>query len=191
MVSKKIASFDPASFRNLGWAIFSFVDKKKSKAACRAGTFIGTQPEYGPASLWEFFEIIDEFLKNEKPDIVILEKTSSFAGGFVTGQVSGCIAVIMALCGKHKIPTDSVFPTHVKKVVTGSGKAKKGLIKQSVIAILDDLKCHDFQADSGHAFDAISNIFCWLIDNEEYSLSCDIEKLREKTQKTKKVKKKK
>lgn len=163
-----ILSFDPASSKNLGWSII-YVNKKKNKDkfgfSCVNGTAVFDVDEPW-RSMWPIFVAVDTILEIQKPDIVIIEKTSSFSGGFITGQVSNCIGVILACLGKHQIPiVQFVYPTHVKKIVTGDGRASKTVIKKRVKQIIGLLTGEDIKFDSEHACDATSNILCWLIEN--------------------------
>lgn len=171
MPNTKIASFDPASYRNLGWAVMDVTENSKNEIKgvdTIAGTFVMPKVDEPWKMLWPLFNVVEQFFVQQKPEIVIIEKTSSFAGGFVTGQVSNCIGVIMACCGKHSIPVTFVYPSHVKKVVTGKGKATKTQLKKAVTASLAAMpgknKKKEFKFDSEHAYDAVANILCFLVD---------------------------
>jgi len=113
MSNQKIIGFDPASVRNLGWSKMSVNDCEVEE--CIAGTFVIDKVEQPWQAMWPMFQAVDLFLENEKPDIVVIEKTSSFGGGFVAGQVSGCMGVIHACCGKHEVVLEFVHPTHMKR----------------------------------------------------------------------------
>lgn len=165
MNSTKILSFDPASVRNLGWSIIQVQEKKKEDSfSCIAGTIVIDNVESPWEALWPIFVAVDTILEIQKPDHVVIEKTSSFAGGFVTGQVSNCMGCILACCGKHGVDVNFVYPTHVKKVVTGKGRATKGQMKKSVKQMIKDLTGEDVKFDSEHSSDATANILCWMID---------------------------
>lgn len=162
----KIISFDPASFRNLGWAVCEYQQTDNSIAiGCGAGTFVIEDVTEPWQSLFPLQSIVRLFIKNNEPDLVIIEKTSSFHGGFVTGQVSNCIGVILSSCGEFDLPVHFVYPTHVKKVVTGQGKATKTLMKKKVNEHLNKWGANAIKFDSEHACDALANILCWLIEN--------------------------
>ena len=166
----KIISFDPSSYRNLGCAIAT-ISSKKRKLSIAASTFVLGDIKSTPwHSLWPLFQIVDQFLEQNKPDVVILEKTSSFAGGFVTGQVSNCIGAILAACGKNETFVEFVYPTHVKKVISGKGKCTKSEMRKSVISVLRKMKC-DTEFDSEHAYDAIAGILCFMNDEKNIKFS--------------------
>ncbi len=164
-MSTKIIGFDPASLRNLGWSIIDYDDTNvRDSLTCSAGTFVTSVTEEPWQVLWPLSAVVDGLLEAQKPDSVVIEQTSIFGGNrFVTGQIANCIGVILACCGKYSIPVKFVHPTHVKKVLTGDGKASKSKLKKETKRILDD---NEIVFDSEHACDATANILCWLLDNK-------------------------
>ncbi len=167
MKKTRIVSFDPASVRNLGWADFLIYEEHGSvmDIECEAGTFIMPTVDETWKAMWPMSIAIDAFLSSKEPDLVILENTSSFSGGFVTAQVSGCIGLIHASCGRYELTVESVYPTHVKKIVSGDGRATKSKMKKAVKGWLEEITGQKLKLDSEHAFDACSNIICWLLDS--------------------------
>lgn len=165
----RFVSFDPASLRNLGWSIFSCTEDngKCVGIECSYGTF--QLPKYEDSqrymALWSAFAIADAFLERTEPDLVIVEQTSSFKGGFVTGQVSQCMGALLAACGKHEVQAVFVYPSTVKKRVAGHGRATKSMMKKHVTEILQQFvgEGQIIKFDSEHAVDATANIICWLI----------------------------
>ena len=177
-MKNKVVSFDPASYRNLGWATAEISYKKDElkQVACEAGTFV-TQGDDPWRVLWPMFVFIDDFLTLNKPDLAIIEDTKGFTGGFITGQVSQCMGVILAACVKHEIEVEFVYPSHVKKVVTGDGRATKSQIKNGVKSRLLAMGTEkdETKFNSGHAYDAVSNILCWMIENPKIPYKGDIQ----------------
>jgi Holliday junction resolvasome RuvABC endonuclease subunit len=163
-----VLSFDPASYRNLGGAVALIQKGQSVQIEVAATTFVlsGTSEEPW-TSLWPLFNVVDTFISENDPDLVVVEKTSSFAGGFITGQVSNCLGVILACCGKHELPVEFVYPTHVKKVVTGKGKATKTEMKNSVSSVLKQLKSQTTKFDSEHAYDAVANILTYMHESDD------------------------
>ena len=163
-----IVGFDPASTKNIGWSSI-ILSKKPSNTAklfsWNGGTFVMPKTDERWQVLWPMFGAVESFLESVNPNLVIVEKTSSFAGGFITGQVSNCMGVIFAVCGKLKIPVDFVFPTSVKKLVAGHGRAKKSQVKKAVRAHLLAAEIDQVEFDSDHTADAASNIIYWLLKN--------------------------
>lgn len=168
MAKYTIIGFDPASTRNIGWASLVLSKKPSSDSkmsSWEGGTFVMPVMEERWQVLWPMFSTVEAFLEERLPHLVVVEKTSSFAGGFVTGQVSHCMGVILAACGKLDIPVEFVFPTSVKKLVAGHGRAKKPKMKQSVRKLLEGLGVEKPVFDSDHTADATAGIFYWLIKN--------------------------
>ncbi len=170
MAKFSIVGFDPGSLRNIGWSV---VTLNKRAATSKGppelnrwteGTIVLPKGGEKWEVLWPIMHSVDTFLDEVRPDLVIIEQTSSFAGGFVTGQVSQCIGVILALCGKFSFEVSFVYPSHVKKVVTNSGKAKKPAIQKCLKTLLGNYGVEVSKFNSDHSADATANIFCWLID---------------------------
>lgn len=166
MAKYTIIGFDPASTRNIGWSSF-VLSKKPSKTAkissWGGGTFVMPVTEEKWHVLWPMFLAVDAFLEEQSPHLVVVEKTSSFAGGFITGQVSQCMGVMLAACAKQKIPVEFVYPTSVKKIVAGHGRATKANLKKAVRKLLTDAGIKDIKFPSDHTADAAANVFYWLI----------------------------
>lgn len=169
LVAMKIIGFDPANYRNLGWSRCIVTGKSDLRIQCISGTFVmpKTKKGMGHESLWPMFIAIDGFLESEKPDLVVIEHTSSFSGGYVTGQISHGIGVLLVCCVKHGVEIAFVYPSHVKKVVSGNGRASKTEIKKATKELLHQYCKEPVIFDSQHACDATANILCWLIDNEK------------------------
>jgi Holliday junction resolvasome RuvABC endonuclease subunit len=172
MAKYTIIGFDPASTRNIGWAVIE-LDKKPSKTAkihsWECGTFVMPNVEERWQILWPMFMLTEAFLEDNKPHLVIVEQTNSFGGRrnmFITGQVSHCMGVMLAACGKHEIDVEFVFPTSVKKLVSNNGRAKKPLMKKSTHKLLEMAGVENIKFDSEHAADATANILYWLIKND-------------------------
>lgn len=169
MSEYSILGFDPASTRNIGWSVITIKKQPKKASVLKdwlCGTFVMEPVEQKWQVLWPMFVIVNSFIENQKPDLVILEKTSQFAGGFITGQVSQCMGVIYAACGKNNCKVEFAYPTSVKKIVTGNGRAKKGDIKRSVSEFLNNHGIKGVKFDSEHAADASATILYWLIKKE-------------------------
>lgn len=158
MKIKKIISFDPGSLKNIGWARIRW----NKNLICSAGTIVIPHYEERWQVYWPMFQEIDAFLAKEKPHLVVIEETSRF-GSFVGGQVSQCIGVIYAICGKYKLNIETVYPTSVKAKVAGHGRATKSQVKKSVKQMILDLTHKEVKYNSEHAYDAMANILYYLI----------------------------
>lgn len=160
----KICSFDPASIKNLGWSI---VDYDNIITSVKCGTFHLPEVEQRWQVLGHISNNVFALFNSEHPDLVILEQTSSFAGNrFVTAQVSQCIGAILILCLQNNIKVEFVYPTHVKKILTGNGKATKMQIRKGIEKAIGNVVNKPDKYDSEHASDALGNVISWLIDRE-------------------------
>lgn len=163
-----LIGLDPASFRNLGFATVTYAESNGilKELEIKTGTIVLDKVIEPWQALWPIFHFTDSFIGNISANMMIVEKTSSFSGGFVTGQVSNCIGSILAACGKNNLPVQFVYPTHVKKVITGKGKATKIEMRRSVIKFVEKYTGKKIKFDSEHSCDALSNILCWMIDKQ-------------------------
>ncbi len=168
----RIVGFDPASKRNLGWAVVevpNIVTDDGPKLTCFAGTFVMPDCQDVSEVQWPLFTAVDTLLQHQEPDVVIVEKTSQFSArraSFITGQVSHCMGTIFAACGKNEIEVKYVSPTHVKKVISEDGRATKSKMKKSTKSLLDKFGVLDVKFDSEHAYDAAASVLCYLMDNK-------------------------
>lgn len=167
MAKYTIIGFDPASTKNIGWSTFILSKKPSSTAKIcewEGGTFVIPAKEERWQVLWPMFLLLDDFIEEQDPHLIVVEKTSSFAGGFITGQVSHCMGVLLAVCGKHKVPVEFVYPTSVKKLVAGHGRATKSKMKAATRKLLVNAGVENVKFDSDHTADAAGSVFYWLIN---------------------------
>ena len=180
----KIISCDPASTRNLGWSILELGDV----ISCMAGTFVVPDTQEVWQTYWPIYQFMDDLLTKEHPDVVVIEKTSSFrsskAGAFITGQVSHCMGVIFAVCGKHNMNVEFAFPTSVKMQVAGHGKATKSQIVKAVKQFVPNIQGQNL---SEHSYDAVANIIFYLLTTGKIEPLVEYPWLTTKQQKTRSV----
>ena len=157
--TSRILGFDPASYRNLGWS-------SVEKTNIQSGTIIFQDVEEPWHVLWPLFEEVNDLISAIQPQFAIIEKTSSFSGGFVTGQVSNCMGVILCCCRKNQLPVHFVYPTHVKKVVANNGRATKSQLRKELKKMWYNFLKKELKFDSDHACDALANITAWILDQK-------------------------
>lgn len=168
-----VIGFDPASHRNLGWALIEYdPEPEKTKVIrCISGTFTFQVYEEPWKALGPMSIMIDEFLVKEEPDLVVVEQTSAFRGGFVTGQVSYCIGVLLASCSRNNLDVGFVYPSHVKKILTGKGRATKAQVRNRVKVALKHIGAPvPTKFDSDHASDATGNVLVWMADEDVFKM---------------------
>lgn len=164
----KILAFDPASFRNLGWAKVTATESGVNSFA--AGTFVTPDIHDVWQAYWHIYKFVDALVAKEQPDVVVVEKTSSFSSknsSFIGGQVSQCMGVIFAVCGHYETEVEFALPTSVKMTVAGHGKATKSQIKKSILHFVNELTGENVKYSSEHAYDSVGNILYYLIMHDK------------------------
>lgn len=161
----KILGFDPASTKNLGWASIEFdktaKDNRILNIDCNTHVLATVAEQW--MCLWPLQQFVETLLQ-QKPDLVIIEKTSAFKASFITSNLGNSIGAILAACGKYGVDVKFVYPTHVKKVITGKGKATKSVMKKYVKDLVAQFYGTEVKFTSEHDCDACANLFCWLFD---------------------------
>jgi len=164
----KILAFDPASFRNLGWAQVTVTENGINSFV--ADTFVTPDIHDVWQAYWHIYKFVDALIDKEKPDVVVVEKTSSFStknSSFIGGQVSQCMGVIFAVCGHYKTKVEFALPTSVKITVSGHGKATMTQIRKSVQHFVNELTEEKPKYSSEHAYDSVANILYYLIVHDK------------------------
>lgn len=150
----KLLSYDPCSYKNLGWA---FYNQKELITGTHVYDRVNKLNTW--SGLHRIYECVDASLSWFQPDVVVLEQTGSFRGGFVTSQVTQCIGAILAACGKyHGLNLHFTYPSRVKKLVVGRGNADKDDVRKAVEAWLlaKGLSIHPCATE--HEVDAVASI---------------------------------
>ncbi len=100
---------------------------------------------------------ITEFLKEQTPDLVVIEDIFSLVkypgSGISLAKVSG---VLILASFKTGIEIEEIAVREVKKIISGSGSADKYQVEESVRAILG----HDKPIRPFHASDALALALC-------------------------------
>ncbi len=100
---------------------------------------------------------ITEFLKDQAPDLVVIEDIFSLSkypgSGISLARVSG---VLLLASFKVGINVEEITVREAKKIVSGSGSADKYQVEESVRAILG----HDKPIRPFHASDALALALC-------------------------------
>jgi len=105
-----------------------------------------------PARLNLIYSKISKFLKEQKPDLVVIEDVYSLekypGSGIMLGKVSGVLLVAAFRAG---VKVEEISVREVKKIVTGSGSADKQQVEISVRNLLK----HGEPIRPFHASDAL------------------------------------
>ena len=156
---EKILSFDPASRTTLGYAVIC----KHPKRIEYSGYTTVIKGETDAKRLADVFVFVSQLIETVQPTVIVIERTISFAGSFITGQISQNTGVILCAIGNRQtdIPIEYVYPTSVKKSLTGSGKASKADMKKVVAEYVPNIS-----KLSEHAIDALANGIYFLKNSE-------------------------
>jgi len=111
------------------------------------------QSESTSNRLLKIYNSIIDYLKKEKPDILIIEDIYFLPkypkSGIILGKVCGVLLLAASMCNIKAI---EIPPKEVKKVLTGNGKSSK---KQLEIAVRHFLNCNE-PVKPDHASDALA-----------------------------------
>jgi len=181
---ERFLGIDPASYKNIGWGLVVHDSRDHSIKQVFGETYTTASNSFGPESAWELSVFLDAIIQASKPHAIIIERTIQFAGNsFVAGQTNATIGVILSVAGRYCIPCQWVLPTHVKKILTGKGKASKNAIAAAVKYQLNGT--NQLSDTEEHTYDAVASVLTWLIDNEILSLKDIIPNKRQRQKKNK------
>ena len=162
---------DPASVRNCGWAVLIYaggaidlIEKYTQILDPEQGDLIRLKDIYSGLQ-----KIIDRY----NPHVLCLERSMGGGLSFVRNNLSENVGVCKLCCFNNGVAVHEISPSHLKKVITGSGKAKKKHIKANVKATFG-LKT----MGSEHECDAVAFAICYLVDigwdGYEVKVPCDL-----------------
>lgn len=162
----KVLGVDPGS-KIIGFALLGFQNEEIKYISSHILKLKNTKFSKKLSFLLEQFE---EYLKDKKPDLVVLEDNFYHKNPKVLltlGRISG---VLIAVTDLLKIPVILYSPAEIKKSVTGSGNASKEQVAYMVKKILK------LEGETlSDVTDAISIALCYYYKNNLFE---KIEELR-------------
>jgi crossover junction endodeoxyribonuclease RuvC len=129
-----IIGMDPAASRNCGWAALEW-DGKKPVLKDKYTQDIGVAE--GESHLKRFRLVYDELLKiidKHHPKILCMERSTGGGLIFVRSNLSETVGVAKLCCYDKSVLVYETSPGHLKKIITGHGRAKKKHIKANIVA---------------------------------------------------------
>lgn len=99
--------------------------------------------------------LVSSYIANYNIQHIVLEELYSFGKKVYLLQVSQVIGAISQLSIQSNIPLHRVNPSHMKKIITDNGRAKKDEILESIIDILPDSQYNQLINAENHEIDAI------------------------------------
>jgi len=131
----KILGIDPGLVRT-GYGLIEVFSDERVKLI-EAG-IVKTSPNQGISNrLRIIYDNLNDILRSYKPQVVVLEKLYSHykhpATSILMGHARG---VVCLLCGINSVQLVNYSATHIKKAVTGNGRASKKQIQHMVKELL-------------------------------------------------------
>lgn len=156
-----VCGMDPSSFRNCGWGITRLEGGKLK--LLEKFTQVIKAPEGNPwENIGRFREIYNEFERIStlhRVRVLCVERSMGMGLAFVRNNLSETVGVVKLCCYDNNILVHECSPSHLKKVVTGHGKAKKKHIKANVVATFGLKK-----AGEEHECDAVALTMSYFVD---------------------------
>jgi len=87
--------------------------------------------------LTKIYQKLNQLLKKEHPNKIVLEKIFFFKNKKTVIEVSQTRGIILLLAGQHKIPLEEYTPLQIKQTITGYGRADKKQIQKMVKILLN------------------------------------------------------
>lgn len=159
---KKIVLGIDQGLANIGYAILEKNDEEIH--LIKSGYKSTSSKKSTEERLGIIYDFFDNLL-NEYPDVEEIGMEEFFYGGsayvrsvsiITTNQVSG---VLLLLARNRDVKATKIQPTKVKKIITGSGKAKKDLVMENVREIFKE---NTFKTD--HECDAVAIGYAMLAE---------------------------
>jgi Holliday junction resolvasome RuvABC endonuclease subunit len=86
--------------------------------------------------LHEFYCEVDNLISNYRPDIIACEYPSDMLNAETSRQLIGYYSIIKLLAVAYGTPLEECYVSTVRKMVTGTGKAEKVTVCDSLVAKL-------------------------------------------------------
>lgn len=132
-ISRKILGIDPG-YDRLGFGLI--LSKGRENKVIKAGVITSDKKKEWGDRLFGLAAKIEKFLKEEKPNLVVLEKIFFSRNQKTALKVSQVCGVVVYLCKNRNIPVIELSPNELKSGLTGYGFAGKEQIKRVVQLVL-------------------------------------------------------
>ena len=154
-----ILGVDPASIRNLGIAILSADTETRTMSVLLNTTVILPDFATDDERLHYIYCKMDEIIIQNNPSVMSIELSQGFGKSFVRKNLQECVGVIKLCCFNNKVKVIEKAPTHIKLIVSGSGKSKKPEMKRWI------KKITGIEAKkTEHEADAAASVITYLVD---------------------------
>lgn len=123
-----ILGVDPASIKNTGLAIYHSDDN--SVVYTEALVFNSDHPGQ---RLFIFKNALQQVLGTYLPSLIAIEYSGGFGLSFVRKNLNEFVGVLKLIAFENRFEVKEFTPTHIKKVITGSGKATKKELRAALV----------------------------------------------------------
>lgn len=153
---------------------FGVIDAKDGKLTVIEWGLIETPKDGLPeVRLAQIHEELIFKLDHFKPDVMAIEKVFFATNAKTAIRVGQAIGVMLLSAAKMKVPVREYAPGSIKKVVSGSGRADKKVMQQSVRKVLG-AKVRSEAHKKTHfdnAADALAVALCHLVSEQLFEIS--------------------
>lgn len=88
---------------------------------------------------YDFYNTIDNIVLEYKPNVICLEKPMSMMNGNTSKTLIGYYSILKLIAYMRMVRISEIFPTSMKKLISGSGRAEKEEVANTIAT---KLKCH-------------------------------------------------
>lgn len=154
-MSSIIMGVDPASFKNMGVCVSKSIKGKDMEILERTTFVFDVDKTTKDERFMDLYARVEAMIKKHGVEYIAFERTQ-FGKPFVMSQIYESIGVVKLLAQIHGVKLIEVSPMTAKKVITGTGKAKKAEMMKKVKEHFG-LSKKDLSSD--HEADAIGMAF--------------------------------
>lgn len=154
-----LLSIDPG-VEKTGYAIFDKTVGKPAFTYLNSGLIKTKRTLLHEKRLHEIYVLLEDVIKKNKPDHIILEKLFFFNNQKTAIQVAQSQGVILLLAAQHDIPVTFLTPLQIKQIITGYGNADKKSV-QKMLSLLLKQEIHTMEDDQSDAI-ACGLAYCYI-----------------------------
>jgi len=158
-----VVGMDPSSYKNCGWAVLKYENGQVKLIEKFTQVFVIPPEIEDPWNYLkrfrETYDLLEGLIKKHNAKMLCLERSMGGGLNFVRGNLSETVGIAKLCCHDNNCGVFETSPSHLKKQVTGSGKAKKKHIKANIMGFFNIYK-----SGSEHECDAASCALSFFLD---------------------------
>jgi len=164
-MSHVVMGLDPASTRNMGVAIMS-VSKTGKLKVIHTETVRFPDCSCDGERLKICYNTIAQFIDDHKISKIYIERSMGMGKVFVRNNLIEMTGSIKMSAHDKKVDLIEISPSHLKKVVTGNGRANKALLQKNIKEYFVNQIGNDSQKRSEHEYDGVGLVLCGVVDEK-------------------------